>query len=238
MLEQIRSLLASNDPATLVGSAAVVVFFLVLSWRKFFPASWNWLEMRIPLIDRIQSDAIWTFVWKAVQSIPGAAFGAVMAALASGGDVKKTLLGALAGPVASIGHEVLKAYKGKTSKPGNRSLPPPPLAAAIIGAALGLAAAFALPGCSLFGPGGSVWPAVENCAPSPQSLIQRVTVILLAGGDYKAALLELAKTETKEAIVCAVQAATAELRSKVSASPASAEAVGRGNAFLAETSNK
>lgn len=153
MLEHIRSLLASSDPATLIGTAAVAVFFLVLAWRKFFPTSWNWLEMQIPLIDRIQSDAIWTLVWKSVQAIPGAAIGAVMVALASGGDVKKTLLGALAGPVAAIGHEILKRYKGQTSKPGNRSLPPPPFAAAmIIGATLGLAAAFALTGCSNWKP--------------------------------------------------------------------------------------
>lgn len=126
MLEHIRAALASSDPATLIGSAAVAVFILVLAWRKFLPSSWNWLEMRIPLIDKIQSDALWTFTWKAVQAIPGTLFGALMVALASGGDVQKTLLGALAGPVAAIGHEVLKRYKGQTGKPGNRSSPPPP----------------------------------------------------------------------------------------------------------------
>jgi len=139
MFEQIRGLLASSDPAIVIGSAAVLVFFAVLFWRKVFPGSWNWLELHIPLIDRIQSDAIWTFVWKSVQTLPGALIGAVMTALASGGDVKKTFLGALAGPVASIGHELLKRYKGATSKPGDRGLPPASFAgAAFIGASLGL----------------------------------------------------------------------------------------------------
>ncbi len=138
MLQQIKSLLASSDPATLVGSAAVLVFFAVLFWRKVFPRSWNWLEAHIPLIDRIQSDAIWTFVWKAVQTLPGALIGAGMTALASGGDLQKTLLGALAGPVASIGHELLKRYKGQVSKPGDRGLPPSSFAgAAFVGAGLG-----------------------------------------------------------------------------------------------------
>lgn len=146
MLQSIRAALASSDPATLIGSAAIAAFVLVWSWRKFFPSSWNWLEMRIPLIDRIKSDAIWTFVWKTVQTIPGALIGAAMTALASGGDLKKTLLGALAGPVAAIGHEVLKAYKGQTSKPGNRIVPPYSLSAIALCLSLGLL----IPGCAAF----------------------------------------------------------------------------------------
>ena len=241
MLESIRAALASSDPATLIGSAALAVFLLILSWRKFFPSSWNWLEMHIPLVDRIQSDALWAFTWKAVQAIPGTVFGAVMVALASGGDVRKTLLGALAGPVAAIGHEVLKRYKGQTGKPGNRSLPPPPfVSAAAIGATLGFVATFALAGCSLFGSKGPLWPVVAKCLPSPASLLSQIADVLLGGGDYESALLRYAQTAGRDAVICAVQELVDKWgRPGISATEGMrlAPAYGRAKAFLAKTGN-
>jgi hypothetical protein len=241
MFEQVKVLLASSDPATLIGSAAVAVFLLILGWRKFFPASWNWLELRIPLIDRIQSNALWTFTWKAVQALPGALFGALMVALASGGDIKKTLLGALAGPAAAIGHEILKRYKGQTGKPGSRSLPPPPfVASAFIGAALGCVLALALSGCALFGANSPLWPIVTKCLPSPASIISDVTNILFAGGDYESALLVAGETHGKNAIVCAVREIV-DKWGKPGISDAErariAPAYGRARAFLAKTEN-
>lgn len=101
---------------------------------------------------------------------------------------------------------------------------------------LTLVLACGLPGCNVFGPGGSVWPKVAHCAPTPASLLQQATAILLAGGDYESALLDLAKSETKETVICAVEAAVAELGSKVGAAQSPAHA--RGKAFLARTGNE
>ena len=91
-------------------------------------------------------------------------------------------------------------------------------------------------GCSLFGKGGAAWPVVQHCLPSPANLIAQVESVLLAGGDYEAALLQLAESNGKDAIVCAVESAVAELGGKVGASESSAAL--RGKAFLKRTGNK
>jgi hypothetical protein len=111
----VKELLASSDPATLVGSLACVVFLLIYCVRRFAPKVWHAFEGHLAFLNAIQSDALWSFAWKATQAIPGTLAGAAIAAVASGGDLKKALLGALAGPVASIGHEVFKRYQGGAS---------------------------------------------------------------------------------------------------------------------------
>jgi hypothetical protein len=112
---------------------------------------------------------------------------------------------------------------------------PPPLGVLMLTLCF---AAGLLGGCSLFGSGGSVWPAVARCAPSVPSLVGQVAAILLAGGDYEAALLELAKKATKEAVICAAQTATDELSSgKLGTSSDRLAAAARGRAFLEKTGN-
>lgn len=111
--------------------------------------------------------------------------------------------------------------------------------AGLIGAAallLVFALSASLTACSLFGSGGSFWPVVEHCAPSPASLVSQVEDVLLAGGDYEAALKQLALQDGAGIIQCAVAAAVDLLTAKagkVGASPESAPAAARGKAFLA-----
>lgn len=99
---------------------------------------------------------------------------------------------------------------------------------------------FAMAACSVFGPGGSAWPVVTKCAPSSESLISQVAMILMNGGDYQAELLKLAEKATKDAVVCAAQAATERLgnQGKISASPAKLAAAARGQAFLEQSGNQ
>jgi hypothetical protein len=238
-LAQARLWLANLDPAAPAVTLMLGVFLTIYSIRRWFPRVWLLVEKTVPVVDAIDYRPAATILWKAWQAWPAALLGAVTSALATGGSVSGALKGAALGLAVAVIHELAAAYKGKLGGP-----PKPPNGARGAGLTGGvsfvltLVLACGLPGCSVFGPGGSVWPAVARCAPSERDLIDQVAAILLAGGDYKAALLERAKTTTKEAIVCAVQAAVDELASKVGASPARMSAASRGNEFLAETGNK
>jgi hypothetical protein len=88
--------------------------------------------------------------------------------------------------------------------------------------------------CAIFGSHGSFWPEVTQCAPSKQELVLEVESVLLAGGDYEASLVALAKSEGAALVECAIKTAVDVLASKVGASPAEGVAVARGKAFLAE----
>lgn len=108
-------------------------------------------------------------------------------------------------------------------------------------AALLLAVCFAhyITACSLFGSHGSFWPVLEHCAPSPASLVSQVEDILLAGGDYEAALKAKALQDGAGIVECAVAAAVDLLSAKagkVGASPETAPAAVRGKMFLAKVS--
>lgn len=86
--------------------------------------------------------------------------------------------------------------------------------------------------CSIFGSGGSFWPKVERCAPSPASLVSQVADALLDGDGYEAALKQMALQDGAAAIECAVAAAVDSFGNKVGASPAEGAARARGKAFL------
>lgn len=132
--------------------------------------------------------------------------------------------------------------------PSNRSAAPlqaaktfvPPITGLML-VLLTLVLACGLPGCSLFGPGGSVWPAVARCAPSKDSLVTEAARVLLDGGDYEHALEQLAVRNGGAAVECAVQAAIDALlanNGKLGASAGSGDAVARGKAFLKSTGTK
>jgi hypothetical protein len=102
---------------------------------------------------------------------------------------------------------------------------------------LALLAASATSACGIFGSHGSFWPALSHCAPSPSSLVSQVEDVLLAGGDYEAALKDLAIKDGAGIVECAVTAAVGLLTAKsgkFGASPESGHAAARGKAFLAK----
>lgn len=122
------------------------------------------------------------------------------------------------------------------SKPKPPSNPMGPMGGML---ALALCLALSLTGCSIFGAHGSFWPVLEHCAPSPASLVSQVEDVLLAGGDYEAALQSIALKDGAGIVECAVAAAVDLLTAKagkVGASPESAPAAARGKAFLAKVS--
>lgn len=92
--------------------------------------------------------------------------------------------------------------------------------------------ALSLGGCAWFK--GSFWPNVEHCAPSPVALIAQVEQIMKSGGDYETALEQLALTDGKDIVLCAVAAFVNSIGHKVGASPDEMAAVARGKAFLAQ----
>lgn len=75
---------------------------------------------------------------------------------------------------------------------------PPPNQAAIVSLLL---ACLCLTSClqSKF-----TWPDAVACAPAPATLETQVEAILMAGGDYDAALEQLALADSKQAVICAV----------------------------------
>lgn len=118
--------------------------------------------------------------------------------------------------------------------PKKPSVPPSSLIGPMGGMLLCFVIALGLSGCGLFGSASPFWPEVKDCAPSPATLVSQVEDVLLAGGDYEAALKQIALQDGAAAVECAVAAAVDELSSKVGASPDAQPAAARGKAFLLE----
>ncbi len=230
----VRAWLASVDPAAPAATLVLTVFFAIYALRRWFPSAWLWLEHRLPFVGTLDYRPVATVVSKFVQALPGALLGAVVASLSSGASVKNAVFGVLAGFGASLVHEVMAAYKGEVSAPKPFSDPMGPM-----GGVLALGLVFSLTGCAIFGAHGSFWPALEHCAPSPASLVSQVEDILLAGGDYEAALKSKALQDGAGIVECAVASAVDLLSAKagkIGASPESAPAAARGKMFLAKVS--
>lgn len=94
--------------------------------------------------------------------------------------------------------------------------------------------ALSLSACGLFA-SKFTWPDAVSCLPTPASLKTQVEAILLAGGDYVAALEQLALTDTKSAVLCAVDGYVSGLGPN---DAAHAAARARGKAFLDGTGTK
>lgn len=125
--------------------------------------------------------------------------------------------------------EGLKEADPKIPKP-----PSTPSGMGPMGGMLALCLCLSLASCAIFGSGGSFWPKVEKCAPIPASLVRQVADILVAGGDYEAALKQLALQDGGAAVICAVQAFVSSIASKVGAAPDELSGEARGKAFLAQ----
>lgn len=92
---------------------------------------------------------------------------------------------------------------------------------------LGIGFAANAQGCALFE---SKLPDVEKCAPTPAELATQVAEILTAGGDYTAALEQLALKDSEAAVICAVE--TFLGNAKLEATPSNTAAKERGRAYL------
>lgn len=184
----------------------------------------------------------WTFFPKVVQAwLPSVVAGLPVALNAFG--AVKTWLDFTQAVLVVAAIAVPFAVPGMSSPHNHPDVPPaasdkkPPtgVTGSLAGAALlllGIGLSLHATGCAWFK--GSFWPNVEKCAPSPAALIAQVGQLLAAGGDYETALEQLALTDGKDIVLCAVQAFVNSIGSKVGASPEELAAVARGKAFLAE----
>ena len=222
-----RLWLAHIDPAAPAAALILSVFCFVWVLRRF-PKVWGVVEASVPFASKLDPGPILTVVWKSWQALPGALFGAAVAALSSGASVSVALSGVGAAAVASLSHELMKVYDGAAASkkaPGSGPML----------AALSVALAMSVSGCSLFGSHGSVWPALGACAPTPADLFGKVESILTAQtGDYEKDLEALGKNEGYAFVECAAQAVVDALTSKASVTQDEAAGVARGKAFLAK----
>jgi hypothetical protein len=134
-------------------------------------------------------------------------------------------------------HAVVAVVNAKNAKAAPPPAPPSGMsggsvAGSIAGSLLVIVLSFHSVGCAWFK--GSFWPNVEKCAPSSTTLIAQVTQVMEAGGDYETALEQLALTDGKDLVLCAVQAFVNSIGSKAGASTDEMAGVARGKAFLAE----
>lgn len=112
----------------LVGVFAVITFLLVYAIRKRWGHAWERVAAYVPALGFDMTPGL-TIVSKLFQMLPGALIGAALGAVTSGASLGPTLISALAGPLASVGHELAKAipvipYRGETDNPDRLPAPP------------------------------------------------------------------------------------------------------------------
>lgn len=128
MLEPIKVAIAwltAIDPAVPRALLVAAVLVTVLTIRKLFPRLWE-LFARVVPVPVIDPHPLLLVLSKAWQSLPALLIGAVLTSVTAGGDTKAAVKGAVAGALAALAHEVLKAvpwlpYEGSV---GKRGLPP------------------------------------------------------------------------------------------------------------------
>ncbi len=101
-----------------VGLISAISFLFVYLVRKRFGSQWEYLASYIPALNFNLTPG-YTILSKFAQALPATLFAAGIGAVTSGGALVPTLLAALAGPLAVLGHELLKVipwipYRGET----------------------------------------------------------------------------------------------------------------------------
>lgn len=109
--------LAAINPSLPWLCLGALVFSVIYAARKFFPVQWELFAQLTPLAMFDPSGVVKALnkVW---QSLPAVGLGAVTMLL-QGGDQKTVLLGAAAGLLAPVAHEIMKAvpwvpYRGES----------------------------------------------------------------------------------------------------------------------------
>ncbi len=146
----VRDALASLHPSAPWVALAAAIFAIQWAVRRLRPSLWTrafgWLPEDLPEVARTSA-----------QAAPSLIAGALVPAIASGGDFREALIGALVGAAAPVAHHVLKAapgvpYRGQLA-PQNARPPAPPL----------LLLALSLFGCT---------PPVEPCSADELAMLE------------------------------------------------------------------
>ncbi len=235
-MQQLTTWLAALPAGVPTALLALLIFGVIFAVRKLAPGLWAVLLQWVPSLGFDETPAL-ELVHKFVQSIPALVMAAVLSALGSGGNVKQAVVLALAGPLAVLGHELLKwlpfvPYLGAL---GQRKVPP--MLMLMLCFMLAVPLVLFCSACGLFAPGKPLAP-VAGCAPSASSLLDEVGVILLSGGDYEAALAKLAADEGRAVVDCAVRALLAEwMKPAARTDTAHQAATARGHLYLQRKAN-
>lgn len=111
-------LVSSLGYPAVIGIISGLAFLIVYGIRKIFGTQWDNLVSYIPALN-LNLTPGYTLLSKFAQAIPATVLAAAIGALTSGASLGPTLLAALAGPLAALGHEMLKefpfvSYRGET----------------------------------------------------------------------------------------------------------------------------
>jgi hypothetical protein len=108
-LQTWRLALESFHPLAPATVLLVAIFGSQYLVRRFIPGVWEWMA-NLPFPGGIHKPLV-ALARKAWQAIPSAALGAFAASFAYGEDPYASIIGAILGLVAPIGHELAKANK-------------------------------------------------------------------------------------------------------------------------------
>lgn len=149
-----------------IGLIALVAFVAVYIIRKKFGPQWEKLASVIPALNFDLTPGL-VILSKFVQALPSVLIAAAIGAATSGASLGPTLLAALAGLLAPLGHELIKAvpfipYRGETGEAKLPGAPKLPTGLTMIVLAL----AVSMFGCSAGNP--------EPCSPADKAEIMRV----------------------------------------------------------------
>lgn len=101
-----------------IGIISLAAFCFVYLVRKYFGKQWDIVDKYIPALNFSLTPGL-TIVSKFAQMLPATLVAAAIGAVTSGGALTPTLIAAAAGPLAALGHELLKSlpfvpYTGST----------------------------------------------------------------------------------------------------------------------------
>jgi len=123
MLAHIRDVLSQVHPDFPWVVLTALIWLVQYLTRRFAPKVWvvafSWIPTDLPKMLR-----------RILQGLPSVLVGAAIPAIASGGNLKHALLGALFGALAPLWHHMLKAlpgdYQGLLGAPNQPDPPPGP----------------------------------------------------------------------------------------------------------------
>lgn len=102
-------LVAKVGLPAVIGLISLVSFAFVYLIRKYFGKQWDIVDKYIPALNFSLTPGM-TLVSKFAQALPATLFAAGLGAITSGGSLVPTLAAASAGPLAALGHEMLKQF--------------------------------------------------------------------------------------------------------------------------------
>jgi hypothetical protein len=125
-LSPVYAWLAAINPAAPKVAFVALVFLIVMAWRRWFPSSWVAYSGAVAKLLGITDEDTSKFkelLMHALQGIPAAVIGGVLAVLGTGGDIQASISLALVALFAPLGHFLMSRYKGKLGTPSGK-LPP------------------------------------------------------------------------------------------------------------------